>query len=48
MDKDQAAGNYTAHWDGKDDQGNALASGIYVYRLEAGSYVASNKLALVR
>ncbi|MDZ7340858.1 MAG: T9SS type A sorting domain-containing protein [candidate division KSB1 bacterium] len=48
VDHDAPAGSHTVRWDGKDQHGHNLASGIYLYRLEAGSYVASNKLALVR
>ncbi|MFZ5519430.1 MAG: T9SS type A sorting domain-containing protein [Candidatus Zhuqueibacterota bacterium] len=44
----QLAGNYSIIWDGRDEQGTILASGIYIYRLEAGSFVSSKKLALVR
>jgi len=48
VDHDAPAGSHTIRWDGKDENGHNLASGIYIYRLEAGPYVASKKLALVR
>jgi hypothetical protein len=44
----QVAGNYIVHWDGRDVQGQNLASGIYLYRIEAGSFVASRKLTIIR
>ena len=37
------AGRYEVMFDA-----SHLASGIYIYRLEAGAFVASKKLALVR
>jgi photosystem II stability/assembly factor-like uncharacterized protein len=46
--KDEAVGDYIIQWDGKDYQGQNLASGIYIYRLEAGSFVASKKLVLIQ
>lgn len=33
------AGVYTVHWDGRGDQGQALASGVYLYRLRTGKQV---------
>lgn len=42
------AGEYTIHWDGTDDQGNELASGIYVYRLKSSAYEETKKLLLLR
>jgi flagellar hook assembly protein FlgD len=48
VENQQPAGFHAVRWDGKDEHGHNLASGIYTYRLEAGSYVASKKLALVR
>ena len=34
-------GVYKVVWDGTDDHGNRVASGIYLYRMIAGSYVAT-------
>ncbi|NKB66065.1 MAG: T9SS type A sorting domain-containing protein [Candidatus Latescibacteria bacterium] len=43
-----AAGAYALQWDGRDDGGRAVGSGVYLYRLEAGGQVATRKLLLVR
>jgi flagellar hook assembly protein FlgD len=44
------AGTYTISWDGRDDNGRALASGVYLYRLQAGNgqEVETRKLLLLR
>jgi serine-type D-Ala-D-Ala carboxypeptidase/endopeptidase len=43
------AGEYALYWDGRDDSGRGLASGIYVYRLRiGGAKVATRKLTLIR
>jgi len=46
----RAAGAYTVNWNGKDDRGNELASGVYVYRLRASDekQVETRKLLLLR
>ncbi|MFA6455481.1 MAG: DUF4350 domain-containing protein [Bacteroidota bacterium] len=31
--ENQAIGSYTAEWDGKDDEGQAVASGVYFYKV---------------
>ncbi len=41
-------GSYTLRWDGTDDAGRALASGMYIYRLTAGDHVETRKLMLLR
>ncbi|MGQ9561478.1 MAG: T9SS type A sorting domain-containing protein [Candidatus Oleimicrobiaceae bacterium] len=48
VDKVEAAGMHAVRWLGRDALGRKLASGVYIYRLEAGGLVASRKLALAR
>ncbi|MCJ7577019.1 MAG: T9SS type A sorting domain-containing protein, partial [candidate division Zixibacteria bacterium] len=35
-------------WDGKDNAGNAVSSGIYFYKLIAGSFTATNKMIMLK
>lgn len=42
------AGVHAASWDGKNDRGEVLASGVYVYQLKAGSNVTRNKMLLAK
>jgi flagellar hook assembly protein FlgD len=43
------AGSYTLRWDGRDDAGRELASGMYLFRLQAGKQlVESRKMLLIR
>ena len=41
-------GTYTVRWDGKDGQGRELASGVYLYRIKAGTQVQTRKLSLLQ
>jgi hypothetical protein len=42
------AGSYTATWDGRDDFGSHVASGIYFYRLESQSFNVTKKMILMK
>ena len=44
----RGAGSFSVHWDGRDDDGDALASGVYLYRLETENLVEVRKLLLLR
>ena len=42
-------GAYSLHWDGRDASGGELASGVYLYLLQAGgTQVETRKLLLLR
>jgi flagellar hook assembly protein FlgD len=48
VERFQAAGPHELQWSGIDRRGNALPSGVYLARLEAGGDVATRKLTLLR
>jgi len=41
-------GSYSVVWDGRDDKGQKLASGLYLCRVSAGDYRAAWKMTLIR
>jgi len=42
------SGSHQVRWDGRDDSGSEVASGVYVFRMVAGSAVDQRKAVLVR
>lgn len=42
------AGKHTVNWDGKDNLGNVVSSGIYFYQLRAGNFTQAKKMILLR
>ena len=48
VDKPQETGYYSVVWDGRDELGNDVASGIYFYSLHAGKFRDTKKMILVR
>jgi len=41
-------GSYTVVWDGKDEKGEEVSSGIYFYQLKVGEYTEAKKMLLLR
>ncbi len=48
IDKELAAGSYNVRWNGTDNYGAPLGSGVYLYRLEADDAVYSKKMILMK
>jgi len=48
VDEHRAAGRYLEVWDGRDDAGREVSSGVYFCRLRAGGFMATEKMILVR
>ncbi len=48
VDKEEKPGLYIIIWNGKDDRGKKLSSGVYFYKLTAGNFVQIRKLILMR
>ena len=45
---EMAAGAHSAQWDGRDDSGNPLASGVYLCRFRAGDFRQTKRIVLLR
>jgi choice-of-anchor C domain-containing protein len=44
----QAAGQYRILWDGRNENGKSMPSGVYLYRLRAGEFVQTRKMILMQ
>ena len=48
VDDTQEPGYKTINWDGKDDNGCEVSSGVYFCRIQAGDFVKSRKMTLLK
>jgi hypothetical protein len=48
VDATAEAGPHEATWDGLDDRGGAVSSGVYFYRLETPGFAETRKMVLLR
>jgi flagellar hook assembly protein FlgD len=48
MEETVDADRHTVRWDGRNDRGNGVPSGVYVYRLAAGGQMQARTMTLVK
>lgn len=48
VDEHQSAGHYLMNWDGKNNEGQGVLSGIYIYKIIAGSFEEVKKMTVLR
>ena len=41
-------GQYSLNWNGRNDAGKTVSSGVYFYRIEAGAYNAMKGMVLIK
>jgi flagellar hook assembly protein FlgD len=42
------SGVYRVHWDGKDQSGNVIGSGVYLYQLKIGNETLTRKMIMIK
>ncbi len=48
VDEEKAAGYYQVIWDGTDQTGKPVSTGIYLYQIKAGDFVETKKMQLIK
>ena len=48
INETQAAGMHEVIWQGKDSDGNQVATGVYLYRLQAGDFVETKRMVFLK
>ena len=48
VDESKPAGSYSLTWNGRDDHGSSVSSGVYFYRITAGSFSDVRKMTLLK
>jgi len=48
VDAIEDAGPHSLSWDGKDEHGNAVASGVYFLRMQSGRDAQTRKMVLIK
>ncbi len=48
VEGDYNAGRHSIVWDGSDDSGSQVSSGVYFYRMQSGSYAKTKKMILMK
>jgi hypothetical protein len=48
VNKEMDAGTHSIHWDGRDEAGNSVSSGVYFYRLRTDGFDQTKKMIMMK
>ena len=48
MNVNQTAGYHSIQWDAKNDMGEGISAGMYIYSIHAGKFTYSKKMVLLK
>jgi flagellar hook assembly protein FlgD len=48
VDEEQRPGEYSITWDGRDDSGMPVGSGVFIYRMRANPFIATRKMIFLK
>ena len=48
VDQEMDAGSYVVDWDGTANDGGKVASGVYLYKMTSGDFVATKKMMMLK
>ncbi|MBE0551178.1 MAG: T9SS type A sorting domain-containing protein, partial [Ignavibacterium sp.] len=48
INQEQTSGVYEVNWNGDDEVGNKVSTGVYFYRIDAGDFVQTKKMLLIK
>ena len=44
----QTAGYHSIRWDAKNDMGDCISAGMYIYSIQAGEFISSKKMVFLK
>ena len=48
VNANQSSGYKTVQWNGTNNQGEAVSAGVYLYKIQAGDFVNTKKMILLK
>ena len=48
VNKNQSSGSKSVQWDAKNNQGEPVSAGVYLYKIQAGAFSQTKKMILLK